>query len=320
MSFLQRIVNQAHAAAGNAPLALPKGLIARAPGAAGSGPVPPEPAKPAPPSIQPREEAAIPTVAPMVPPQHQSNEPAAPPVERVSAAPMTVRSEEAATTPLPAADSGELPLDPPQQQDPAKTADTVPGADAAVPVPHTPLVPPAAQAVIPSPDASGQTGAPPQEGAAEIPAPVEAEVQALPIQGQGSPDTTLAHVLAAVTEPPHQSSANAAVDRGPAPDGEPAATAWPRTEVAALEPQDTAHREPVAAPPLAQPLQSLEAMRQETAWQKPPEPPSAPDQPQLQIDQIDVVVSEAHPQQPTATVRPSPLAAVSASRRYLRRL
>ena len=321
MSFLQRIVSQAHAAAGNTPLARPKGLTARAPIAAGSDPVAREPAMPAASQIQSREEAAIPTAAPMVPPQHQTVEPAAPPVEGVPAAPVIVQSEEVFTTRLPVADTGELPADPPLPLDPAATTDTVPGAGSAVPVPHTALVPPAAEPVIPPQDAPGQIDAPPSlEGATEGPAPVEAELPAMAKQRHGSPDSTLAQVLAAVAEPHSQSSADAPVDRAPAPDSEPAPTARPRTDVAALEPQETAPREPVAPPPLAQPLPSLEAMRQETGWHRPPGPLVAPDQPRLQIDQIDVVVSEPQPQPSAATARPSPLAAVSASRRYLRRL
>ena len=320
MSFLQRVVNQAHAVRESVPVARPKGFVPGMPEVAAADPMAPESAGPAPfPDRLPAEPAA-PATARLGQPIDRPVEPAAPPVDEVSTDTMTVLSDEPATMPLPTEDTG-LPSDPPPApQIPAPTTDSAPGAEATPANSSAPPLPPPVQAFLPPTEPSGKVDTPPSlEGAPEIPAPVEAKAPSAPEQRLGATGTILSDIVAAVAEPHPLPPAETAAESEP-PDKKPAPTAQPRPEMAAEKAKESPPTQPVEAPPLAQPLPSPQSMRQETGWQRPPEPPPASIQPQLQIDQIDVVVSEPQPRPPTATARPSALAAVSASRRYLRRL
>lgn len=321
MSFLQRVVSQVHAAAVDAPLARPKGLVPRVPEEATPGPAV------APGLTLPGETPAgpdVPARAPLALPDDHAAEPATPVAEQAPAARMTIQSEQPPAASLPAADAG-TPSDlTPPTQDFSTVTDSVTGADPSATDFRAPLSPPPEQTVIPRAEgleARGVTDAPPPSARSrEVPGPVEVKAPSALERRPDAADATLSDVIAAVARP-HPLPSTEPVEGGEVtPQSRPASAERPRTEIEAVEPQEIPPRQPVAELPLAQPLQSLEAMRQETDWRRPPEPPSVPDQPQLQIDQIDVVVSEPQPQVPNATARPAPLAAVSASRRYLRRL
>jgi hypothetical protein len=89
-------------------------------------------------------------------------------------------------------------------------------------------------------------------------------------------------------------------------------------EAPADRPLEEGHRRPVEVLPVAQPLAASPTPLPLAERALPARPAAAEKQPVLRIDQIDVVVTDPTPM-PTAPAR-SPFAAVSANRRYLRRL
>lgn len=136
------------------------------------------------------------------------------------------------------------------------------------------------------------------------PAPAEASI------GQLDSAATVQETPQANT-PSDQPVAGAGHDQGEPPTRpEPVQQAEDGTEDGTSTPQRD-------VPPVLEPMPAPQPERYRPAPVI--QPPAAEQPPLLQIDQIDVVVSDPAPAQPAAPAR-SRLAAISASRRYLRRL
>jgi hypothetical protein len=320
MSFLQRVASQARSTMPDIPVARPKGLL---PGLLSAALAPIEHAPPAPAPIgeeprlapSPVPDAAPERMAPRQPidaPSALRHSPVAPPAPWPAAVstqtdfgadpPVVERrarphatAEESGSSAEPARATS------PDQRQPSRS---VPAADPG-PAPDTldPQPPrgPVRESALPR--SAPQAGPPPGPG----PGPAEPPGLATQVADDAgtTPNEPIDRALALRVEPPPHRNEGLRI-------------AEPEAPAPADRPLEEAYRRPVEVLPVAQPL-TLSAPPLPPAERALPQRPTAAEkQPVLQIDQIDVVVTDPRPM-PSAPAR-SPFAAVSANRRYLRRL
>lgn len=325
MSFLQRVVSQVHSTALAIPVARPKGLLAGALLSAVGSPIgqaepaPPAPMRWAPPPA--RAQAVDPAPVRMA-----RREPDAPP-STLSAAPKPApgagtssQNQLAADTPLVVdAQAPPPPTAAQESRSPTESAQTmppeakppggnVPVADPALPDAPEPQPPnrPILELAEPHDDAGAPAGAP----GPKLEGPIEPPRVATQLPGDAR--TTQ---IAAPT-----SDGREGVFGAPAPQpSEWAPMLEPDRPTLANRQIEKADGGVVEVVPTAQPmpLRSTPRLPAESALSS--RSLIEAKAPLLHIDQIDVVVTDPTPI-PTAPASRSPLAAVSANRRYLRRL
>jgi hypothetical protein len=315
MSFLQRVVSQARALVPDIPVARPKGLLLGPLSAAGP---PVQEAMPSAPAPMREEFRPAPSPVLDAAPERTGQQPAVP-MATPSPAEISVQTDFGADTPPvvewrvpPPAPAEELgsPADPTRAMPPdarlpelhVLAADAAPASDASDPEPASR---PGFEVVEPrhAPQAELLPG-PALAGPAEPPgSPTQAPdaVRATPDE----PTTSDRRDGTFRAEPPPQ-----AADRAPILE--------PEGAISADRPIEEDHGRPVEVLPIARPLSPSPMPLPPAERALPARPAAEARRPVLQIDQIDVLVTDPAPV-PAAAAR-SPFTAVAASRRYLRRL
>ena len=319
MSFLQRVASQARSTMPDIPVARPKGLL---PGLLSAALAPIEHAPPAPAPIgeeprlapSPVPDAAPERMAPRQPidaPSALRQSPVAPPAPWPAA--VSTQTDfgadppavERRAPPHATAEESGSPAEPARATSPdarpagrpALAADVEPASSDAS------AFEPASRPVfeLAEPRNAPQAGPPP----GPEPGPAEPPRLATQVADDAGtmPGGPIDRAVALGLEPPPQ--------RG---EGLPIA----EPEAPADRPLEEDHRRPVEVLPVAHPLLSSPTPLPLAERALPARPAAAEKQPVLRIDQIDVVVTDPTPM-PIAPAR-SPFAAVSANRRYLRRL
>jgi hypothetical protein len=318
MSFLLRVASQARSTMPDIPVARLKGLL---PGLLSATPAPIEQVPPAPAPIgevQPRLESSPVSDArsgrasqqPAAPP------PPAPPVAPPAPSPAAVSTQidfgadpppvEGRAPPHATAEASGSPAESaratlPDQRQPSRplpAADAGPASDTLDPQP-----PPGSIRETALPRSAPQPELPPESVPAR-PAEPPAFATRVADDAGTTPNEPPDRALARHVEPPQW--------------GEGLPISEPKAPPPADRPLEERHRRPIEVLPIAEPLRVSPTPLPPAERPLPAHPATAEKQPVLQIDQIDVVVTDPRPI-PTAPAR-SPFAAVSANRRYLRRL
>ena len=319
MSFLLRVASQARSTVPDVPVARPKGLL---PGLLSGAPAPIEQVPPAPAPIgevQPRLESSPVSHAR---PERANQQPAAPPppappVAPPAPSPAAVLTQtdfrpdppplvEGRAPPHATAEASGSPAEParatlPDQRQPSRP---LPAADAG-PASDTldPQSPRGSIRETALPRSAPQPGLPPQPVPARPAEPPAFATQVADDAGT-TPNEPPDRALARHVEPPKR--------------GEGLPISGPEAPPPADRPIEERHRRPIEVLPIAEPLRVSPTPLPPAERPLPAHSAAAEKQPVLQIDQIDVVVTDPRPI-PTAPAR-SPFAVVSANRRYLRRL
>ena len=318
MSFLQRVASQARSTMPDIPVARPKGLL---PGLLSAALAPIEQVAPAPAPIGEEPRLGSSPVSDATP-ERASQQPAAPPPPAPSVAPPAPSPAavftqtdfgadpppvvERRAPPHATAEASGSPAEParatlPDQRQPSRS---VPAADAG-PAPDTldPQPPRGPIRETALPRSAPQAGLPPEPGPAR---PAERPGLATQVADDAgtTPNEPLDRAVALRVEPPQR--------------GEGLPISEPEAPPPADRPLEEGHRRPIEVLPIAEPLRMSPTPLPPAERALPARPAAAEKQPVLRIDQIDVVVTDPTPM-PTAPAR-SPFAAVSANRRYLRRL